>query len=77
MRQEEAYAWLKVMIERKADKSDLTFTDHESPDYNPLKQMFKETPIFKGMPNENLMTVSIKVKESVTDVYVYLSLLYS
>ena len=59
MRTEEAFAWLQVLHARKANPEDPTFTDHESPDFNPFKLMFKESPVFKGMPGEGLLTVSI------------------
>ena len=64
MRTEEAFAWLQVLHARKEDPEDPTFTDHESPDFNPFKLMFKESPVFKGMPGESLMTVSLESNET-------------
>ena len=59
MRTEEAFNALNIMLAKKDNPDDLTFTDHESLEFNPFKLMFKEMAMLKGMPADKLLFVSI------------------
>ena len=46
------------MYAKKENPDDPTFDSPESPEFNTFKLMFKESPVFKGMPQEKLLLVS-------------------
>ena len=72
MRLNEAYMQIRMKESFKEDEKEPNFTDPNSDDFIPLKQMFKESDQFSKVPLNKFLFVSILSITAITRFLIYL-----